>query len=64
MAVIFGTILMFLWYSAPRLIRDVVHARDYVPAQSLRVTDYKGTNWNAPGSDSDLNLCACRRCAS
>jgi hypothetical protein len=46
MTIVFGTIAMFLWYSAPRLLDDVLHAGDYVPAQSYRITDYKCTNWN------------------
>jgi hypothetical protein len=43
---IFGTIAMFLWNSVPRLMSDVWHARDFVPAQSYTITDYKCTNWN------------------
>jgi hypothetical protein len=46
MTIIFGTIVMFLWNSAPRLMSDVWHARDFIPAQSQTITDYKCTNWN------------------
>jgi hypothetical protein len=30
----------------PRLMSDVWHPRDFVPAQSYMTTDYKCTNWN------------------
>jgi hypothetical protein len=43
---LFGTIAMFVWNSVPRLISDVWHARDFVPAQSHTITNYKCTNWN------------------
>jgi hypothetical protein len=43
---IFGTIAMFLWNSVPRLMSDVWHARDFVPAQSYTITNYECTNWN------------------
>jgi hypothetical protein len=46
MIVIFGTITMFLWNNAPRLMRDSWYARDFVPAQGHRLTNYKCTNWN------------------
>jgi hypothetical protein len=46
MTIIFGTIAMFLWTSAPRLLSDAWHPRDFVPAQSQTITDYKCTNWN------------------
>ena len=45
-ALLFGTIAMFMWNSVPRLMSDVWHARDFVPAQSYTITDYKCTNWN------------------
>jgi hypothetical protein len=44
--IVFGAIAMFLWNSVPRLMSDVWHARDFVPAQSYTITDYKCTNWN------------------
>jgi hypothetical protein len=37
---------MFVWNSVPRLMSDVWHARDYVPAQSYTVTNYECTNVN------------------
>ena len=40
-----GTIAMFLWNSVPRLMSEVWHARDFVPAQSYAITSYKCTNW-------------------
>jgi hypothetical protein len=43
---IFGTIAVFLWNSVPRLISELWHARDFVPAQSYMITNYKCTNWN------------------
>jgi hypothetical protein len=46
MTIIFGTIAMFLWNSAPRLMRDSWYARDFVPAQGHRLTNYQCTNWN------------------
>jgi hypothetical protein len=47
LTIFFGTIAMFLWNSAPRLMSDVWHARDFVPAQGHAITSYKCTNWNA-----------------
>jgi hypothetical protein len=44
--IVFGVIAMFLWNTVPRLISDVWHARDFVPARSYTITDYKCTNWN------------------
>ena len=43
---IFGTIAMFMWNSVPRLMSDLWHAREFVPAQSVTITNYKCTNWN------------------
>jgi hypothetical protein len=43
---IFGTIAMFMWNSVPRLMSDLWHAREFVPAQSHTITSYKCTNWN------------------
>jgi hypothetical protein len=43
---LFGTIAMFVWNSVPRLMSDVWHARDFVPAQSYAITKYECTNWN------------------
>src|SRR5262249_12383776 len=43
---IFGAIAFFVWNSVPRVISDVWHARDYVPAQSYEITKYECTNWN------------------
>ena len=37
---------MFVWSSVPRLMGDVWHARDFVPAQNYAVTKYECTNWN------------------
>src|SRR5258708_39569995 len=46
MTLIFGTIAVFVWNSVPRLMSDVWHARDFVPAQSYTITNYECTNWN------------------
>jgi hypothetical protein len=43
---IFGTIAMFIWNSVPRLMSDLWHTREFVPAQNFTITDYKCTNWN------------------
>src|SRR5882757_2205947 len=43
---VFGTIAMFLWNSVPRLMSDLWHAGDFIPAQNFTITDYKCTNWN------------------
>jgi hypothetical protein len=43
---VFGTIAVFVWNSVPRLMSDVWHARDFVPAQSYKITKYECTNWN------------------
>ena len=43
---LFGTIAVFVWNSVPRLMSDVWHARDFVPAQSYAITKYECTNWN------------------
>src|SRR5262252_1179332 len=42
----FATIAMFVWNHVPRLMSEVWHARDFVPAQGFRITNYKCTNWN------------------
>ena len=44
--ILFGAIAMFVWNSVPRLMSDVWHARDFVPAQNYAITNYKCTNWN------------------
>jgi hypothetical protein len=41
MTIIFGTIAMFLWNSAPGLMSDVWHPGSFVPAQSHTISDYK-----------------------
>ena len=46
MTLLFGTIAMFVWNSVPRMMSDVWHARDFVPAQSYAITKYECTNWN------------------
>lgn len=43
---LFGAIAMFVWSSVPRLMSDVWHARDFIPAQSYAITKYECTNWN------------------
>jgi hypothetical protein len=43
---IFGTIAMFIWNSVPRLMSDLWHRSEFVPAQNFTITDYKCTNWN------------------
>jgi len=45
--IVFGGIAMFLWDGAPRVMSDVWHARDFVPAQGHRITSYRCTNLNA-----------------
>ena len=46
MTIVFGAIAMSLWNIMPRLMNDAWHARDFVPAQSYTITNYKCTNWN------------------
>jgi hypothetical protein len=46
MTIIFATIVMFMNNGAPRLMSDLWHAGEFVPAQNFAVTDYKCTNWN------------------
>jgi hypothetical protein len=46
MMLVFGTIAMFIWNSVPRLVSDLRHSREFVPAQNFTITDYKCTNWN------------------
>jgi hypothetical protein len=43
---LFGTIAVFVWNSVPRLVSDVRHAREFVPAQSYTIKNYECTNWN------------------
>jgi hypothetical protein len=45
-ALFFGAIAMFLWSSAPRLVSEFWHARDFVPAQDHWIDKYQCTNWN------------------
>ena len=42
----FGMIAIFIWNSVPRLMSDLWHAREFVPAQNFTITNYKCTNWN------------------
>jgi hypothetical protein len=44
--VLFAAIAMFVWSSVPRLMSEVWHARDFVPAQSYAITKYECTNVN------------------
>jgi len=44
--VFFCALAFLLWDSAPRVMSDVWHARDFVPAEGHRITSYKCTNWN------------------
>src|SRR5256885_16317205 len=46
MMLVFGAIATFLWSTVPRLVSDVWHFSDFVPAQSYTITDYKCTNVN------------------
>src|SRR6266852_587797 len=41
-----GTIVMFMCNSVPRLMSDLWHAREFIPAQNFTITNYKCTNWN------------------
>jgi len=43
---VFGLIAAFLWHNVPRLMSEVWHARDFVPAQSYAITNYECTNVN------------------
>jgi hypothetical protein len=43
---LFGAIAFFVWDGGPRLMSDVLHSRDFVPAQSYKITNYECTNWN------------------
>jgi hypothetical protein len=43
---VFGAIAAFVWTSVPRLMSDVWHARDFVPAPSYAITKYECTNVN------------------
>src|ERR1700742_824104 len=44
--VFFGIIGWFLSDSLPRLMTDLRHAHDFVPAQNYALTKYHCTNWN------------------
>ena len=46
MTIVFGAIALFLWNMAPRVMRDISHAGDYVPARSHMIADYECTNVN------------------
>src|ERR1700730_10073633 len=46
MTIIFGTIVMFMCNSVPRLMSDLWHAREFIPAQNFTITNYECTNWN------------------
>jgi hypothetical protein len=46
MTIIFGTIVMFMWNSVPRLMSDLRHARKLTPAQNFTITNYQCTNVN------------------
>jgi hypothetical protein len=46
MTIILGTIVMFMCNSVPRLMSDLWHAREFIPAQNFTITNYKCTNWN------------------
>jgi len=46
MAVVFGAVVVFLYNGMPRLVSDFRHAREFVPAQQFKITNYKCTNWN------------------
>jgi hypothetical protein len=43
---VFGAIAMFVWNSVPRLMNDVWHARDFVPAHGYMIKNYECTNVN------------------
>ena len=43
---VFATVVMFAWNSGPRLMNEIWRARDFVPAQDYKITNYKCTNWN------------------
>jgi hypothetical protein len=47
LTLVFGTIVVFMWSSVPRLMTEALHARDFVPAQSYAIKNYECTNWNA-----------------
>lgn len=46
LTLVFGGIAFFIWNCVPRLINDLWHARDFVPAQGYAITKYECTNWN------------------
>jgi hypothetical protein len=43
---VFAGMVMFAWNIVPRLMSEVWHARDFVPAQSYTIKKYECTNWN------------------
>jgi hypothetical protein len=45
-ALVFGTIAMFIWNSVPRLVSELRHTSEFVPAQNFTITNYQCTNWN------------------
>ena len=46
LALILGMIAMFMWNSVPRLVSDLRHTHEFVPAYNFKITNYKCTNWN------------------
>jgi hypothetical protein len=46
MTIIFGAIVMFTCNTVPRLMSDLWHAREFIPARNFTITNYKCTNWN------------------
>jgi hypothetical protein len=46
LTLVFGAIAFFVWSCVPRVMSDVWHARDFIPAQSYAITKYECTNWN------------------
>lgn len=44
--IVFGTIGVFMYNSVPRLMSDLWHSREFIPAQNFTITDYTCTNWN------------------
>ncbi|MGA2127832.1 MAG: hypothetical protein ABSG76_16970 [Xanthobacteraceae bacterium] len=46
MTIIFGGIVMFVCNSVPRLMSDLWHAGEFIPARNFTITSYKCTNWN------------------
>jgi hypothetical protein len=46
MTIIFGAIVMFMCNGVPRIMSDLWHAGEFIPAQNFAITNYKCTNWN------------------